>query len=111
MREIAINVLKKMIENAGKDGVTEGQAVHELVANHDVGYWDALDLLRSVYKEAGAERTPEHTGELIRYRKSTQKPDRPESKAEILARQSARRAYNEYKAEQILNYYKRNSGR
>lgn len=104
--QIAKNVLSQMIENSDENGVTEGQAVKEIV-RYDIRYYEALDSLRKVYKEVGAERTPEHTGEVIRYRKAKQNKQQEESMAVRLVKKIARNTVEERERLEILNYYRR----
>ena len=47
--QTAKNVLSQMINNSDENGVTEGQVVKEIV-RYDIGYSEALDSLRQVYK-------------------------------------------------------------
>lgn len=86
----------------------EGEVTRELAVRHGIGYYAALDSLRKVYKEVGAERTPEHTGAIICYRKAKKgADDSKETSAVVMARESAKRAMNEYKALEIINSYRR----
>lgn len=104
--QTAKNVLSQMIENSDENGVTEGQVVKEIV-RYDIGYYEALDSLRKVYREVGAERTPEHTGEVIRYKKAKQNKQQEESMAVRLAKKIAGNTVGERERLSILNYYRR----
>lgn len=102
--------LSEMIEAAGESGVTEGQAVKELVTKHKTGYYETLEALRSVYKEIGMERTPEHTGAVIFYKKSkqpTQKKEPEESMAVRLAKKLGKRNMGEKGRMEIMKHYTR----
>lgn len=99
--EIAKTELSRMIEAAGENGVTESEAVGKLT-RYGIRYRDALDALQSVCVEVGAERTPEHTGQVIRYRKQKQ-----ESMAVKLAKETGKRSVSERQREEIIKQYKR----
>lgn len=105
MLESVKTTLLEIIEAAGDDGVTEGQAVSAL-GECGLGYYETLDALKSACKELpGIERTPEHTGQLIYYRKTKQQPE--ETNAEKIARKSAQRIAGEKQRMNILNQYRR----
>lgn len=104
--QTAKSVLSQMIENSDENGVTEGQVVKEIV-RYDIGYYEALDSLKKVYKEVGAERTPEHTGKVICYRKAKQNKQQEESLAVRLAKKIAENTVGERERLNILNYYRR----
>lgn len=102
--EIVKTVLADMIESAGKDGITEGQALKEL-SKHGLDFRTALDSLEKHYKAAGAER---HAGAVIYYRKAEPKPEKKEeSAAQKLAKESGKRAAGERQFNNILNSYRR----
>lgn len=101
------STLSEMIEAAGENGVTEGEMTKALVTRHKMGYYESLEALRSVYKEIGLERTPEHTGAVIFYRKPTQKKEPEESAAIKLAKKLGSKAVGEKQMQNILNQYRR----
>lgn len=101
--ELVKTVLADMIESAGKDGVTEGQALKEL-SKHGLDFRTALDSLEKHYKAAGAER---HAGAVVYYRKAEPKPEKKESAAQKLAKESGKRAVGEKQFDNILSNYRR----
>ncbi len=99
--------LTDFVESAGENGITEGQAVIEITKRHKMGYYECLEALRSVYQDAGVERTPEHTGQVICYRKAKQEKQPEESAAVKMARNSANRTAGEKQRQEIINQYRR----
>lgn len=101
--------LSEIIEAAGESGVTEGQATKELVTKYKVGYYEALEALRNGYKEIGLERTPEHTGAVIFYRKPRQPTQKnPEELAAVrLAKKLGSRGMSEKERMAIIAHYTR----
>lgn len=97
--------LAELVESAGENGITEGQAVIEITKRHKMGYYECLEALRSVYQDAGVERTPEHTGKVISYRKAKQELE--ESAAVRMARSSANRTAGEKQRQEIISQYRR----
>ncbi len=106
VKEKVKTMLSRMLETADENGVTEGEVIRELTRN-GIDYQTARNFLKNSYKEIGVERTPEHTGEVIRYRKQKKEADKQETPAEAMARKSAQRAYNEHRAVKIINSYRR----
>ena len=104
--ETAKAVLSEMIEAAGERGVTEGQAVAELT-KHGIGYREAVDSIKSVYKEIGAERTEPHTGKVICYRKPKKEPEQQETAATKMAKKAAQSNVNERKTAAIIGSYRK----
>ena len=104
--EMAKTVLSEMIETAGENGITEGQAVAELTKN-GIGYREAVDSLKNVYKEIGAERTEPHTGKVICYRKPKKEPEQQETAATKMAKKAAQSNVNERKMAAIIGSYRR----
>lgn len=106
--ELVKTTLLEMIETAGESGVTEGQASREIVKRHKIGHYETLEILRSVYKEIGLERTSEHTGAVIFYRKpkqSEQKKEPEESAAVRIAKKLGKRNMGEKGRMEILKHY------
>lgn len=102
--ETAKTVLSEMLESAGENGVTSGEATRELV-KHGLDYKTALDSLESVYKEIGAER---HTGAVIRYCKGKPKPEKKEeSMAVRIAKKLGKRNIGERQFNDIISSYRR----
>lgn len=97
--------LSEAIEAAGENGITEGQATKELVTRYKMGYYEALEALRNAYKEIGLERTPEHTGAVIFYRKSKQKKEPEESAAVRLAKKLGKQNMGEKGRMEIMKHY------
>lgn len=106
VRETTKMVLSEMIETAGESGITEGQAAAELT-KHGIGYHEAVDFLKNVYKEIGAERTEPHTGKVICYRKPKKEPEQQETAAMKMAKKAAQSNVNERKAAAIIGSYRR----
>lgn len=105
--EIVKTELSGILETAGENGVTEGQAVSAIV-KHGIDYHTALDSLRNAYKEVpGVERTPEHSGAVIFYKKAKQKKEPEESIAVRLAKKLGKRTMGEKERMNILNQYRR----
>lgn len=104
--EIAKTELSGMLETAGESGVTEGQVVAAIV-KHGIDYYTALDSLRNAYKEVPeVERTPEHSGAVIFYKKAKQKKEPEESMATRLAKKLGKRTMGEKERMEILNHYR-----
>lgn len=101
------NTLTELVESAGENGLTETQAAIEINARHKLGYWKSLEAIKSVYRDAGVERTPEHTGQVICYRKAKQEKQPEESAAARMAINSARRTAGERQRQEIINQYRR----
>lgn len=99
--------LIQIVEQAGENGLTETQAAIEINARHKLGYWKSLEAIKSVYRDAGVERTPEHTGQVICYRKAKQEKQPEESAAARMAINSARRTAGERQRQEIINQYRR----
>lgn len=99
-------VLSEMIETAGESGITEGQAVAELT-KHGIGYHEAVDSLKNVYKEIGAERTEPHTGKVICYRKQKKEPEQQETAATKMAKKAAQSNENERRTAEIIDSYRK----
>lgn len=99
--------LSEVIEAAGENGITEGQATKEIVTKHKIGYYEALEALRNTYKEIGLERTPEHTGAVIFYRKPKQKKEPEESAAVRIAKKLGKQSIGEKERMDILKHYTR----
>lgn len=104
--ETAKTVLSEMIEAAGERGVTEGRVVAELT-KHRIGYHEAVDSLKNVYKEIGAERTEPHTGQVICYRKPKKEPIQQETAATKMAKKAAQSKISERKMAAIIGSYRR----
>ena len=104
--ETAKTVLSEMIEAAGERGVTEGQVTAELV-KQGIGYCEAVDSLKYIYKEMGIERTPAHTGKVIRYQKPKRKVEQQETAAMKMAKKAAQSNVNERKTAAIIGSYRR----
>lgn len=106
--ELVKTTLLEIIEEAGESGISEGQAVNVLCNKYRMGYYETLEALRSVYKEIGLERTPEHTGAVIFYRKpkqSEQKKQQEESAAVRIIKNFGKRNIGERQREDILKHY------
>lgn len=102
--ETAKTVLSEMLETAGENGVTAGEAAGEL-SKHGIGFSAALDSLESVYKEIGAER---HAGAVIRYCKGKPKPEKKEESIAVkMAKKLGQRNIGERQHNDILNQYRR----
>lgn len=100
------NTLTELVEAAGENGITEGQAVIEITKRHKMGYYECLEALRNVYQDAGVERTPEHTGKVITYKAKQQ--EQPEEPAAVrMARNSANRTAGEKQRQEIISQYRR----
>lgn len=57
------------------------------IVKHGIDYYFALNFLRNAYKEvSGIERTPEHSGAVIYYKKSKHQNEQEESVAVRLAK-------------------------
>lgn len=97
--------LTELVESAGENGLTETQAAIEINARHKLGYWKSLEAIKSVYRDAGVERTPEHTGEVICYRKAKQEKQPEESVAVRLAKKLGERNIGEKGRMDILKHY------
>lgn len=98
--------LTELVESAGENGITETQAAIEIGTRYKLGCWESIKALKSVYNAAGVERTPEHTGKVISYKKKQEK--QPEkSAAERMAINSARRTAGELQRQEIINQYRR----
>ena len=97
--ELAKNAILKMIEEAGSEGVTEGQIASELVLNHKINYSDALDLIKSTYRAVGAEQYKET---ITRYCMPVK--EKKEPTAVILARESVKRSSGEIDRKIIDSY-------
>ena len=105
--EIVKAELSGILETAGESGVTEGQVVAAIV-KHGIDYHTALNSLRNTYKEVlGVERTPEHSGAVIFYKKTKQKKGPNESMAIRLAKKLGKRTIGEKERIDILNQYRR----
>ena len=105
--EIVKAELSGILETAGESGVTEGQVVAAIV-KHGIDYHTALNSLRNAYKEVpGVERTPEHSGAVIFYKKTKQKKAPNESMAIRLAKNLGKRTVGEQERMDILNQYRR----
>lgn len=104
--ETAKTVLSEMVEAAGEIGVTEGQAAGELI-KHGIGYHEAVDFLKNVYKEIGAERTEPHTGKVICYRKPKKEPEQQETAAMKMAKKAAQSNENERRTAEIIGSYRK----
>lgn len=106
--ELVKTTLSEMIETARESGITEGQATKEIATRYKMGYYETLEALRSVYKEIGLERTPEHTGAVIFYRKpkqSEQKKEPEESAAVRIIKNFGKRNIGERQRADILKHY------
>ncbi len=97
--------LIQIVEQAGENGLTETQAAIEINARHKLGYWESIKALKSVYQDAGVERTPEHTGKVICYRKAKQEKRLEESAAVRLAKKLGERNMGEKGRMDILKHY------
>lgn len=97
--------LTELIEAAGENGITETQAAIEINARYKLGYWESIKALKSVYQDAGAERTPEHTGQVISYRKAKQEKQPEESAAVRIVKKLGKRNIGERGRMEILNHY------
>lgn len=102
--EIAKTVLSRMLEAA--EEVTEGQAAAEVV-KYGIDYYTALNSLRSVYRELGMERTPEHTGAVICYHKPKREPQLQETEAVRMAKKAAQSNISERRSAAIISNYRR----
>lgn len=101
------NTLTELVESAGENGITETQAAIEISARHKMGYWESIKALKSVYNAAGVERTPEHTGKVICYRKAKQEKRLEESAAVRLAKKLGKRNMGEKERMAIIAHYTR----
>ena len=99
------NTLTELVESAGENGLTETQPAIEINARHKLGYWKSLEAIKSVYRDAGVERTPEHTGQVICYRKAKQEKQPEESVAVRLAKKLGERNIGEKGRMDILKHY------
>lgn len=97
--------LTELVESAGENGITETQAAIEISARHKLGYWESIKALKSVYQDAGVERTPEHTGKVISYRKAKREKQPEESVAVRLAKKLGERNIGEKGRMDILKHY------
>lgn len=97
--------LTELVESAGENGITETQAAIEISARHKLGYWESIKALKSVYNAAGVERTPEHTGKVISYRRAKQEKQPEESVAVRLAKKLGERNIGEKGRMDILKHY------
>lgn len=104
--EVVKATLLELIETAGKNGITEGQAAAELT-KHGIGYREAVDSLKNVYKEIGAERTEPHTGKVICYYKPKKELEQQETAATKMAKKAAQSNVNERKMAAIIGSYRR----
>ncbi len=98
------NTLIQIVEQAGENGLTETQTAIEISARHKLGYWKSLEAIKSVYQDAGVERTPEHTGKVISYRKKQEKQPE-ESVAVRIAKKLCERNIGEKGRMDILKHY------
>ena len=100
------NTLAELVESAGEDGITETQAAKGIMAKYRMGYYEAIEAAKSVYRDAGLTRTPEHTGKVITYKAKQQ--ERPEEPAAVrMARNSANRTAGEKQRQEIISQYRR----
>jgi len=97
--------LAEIVEQAGENGPTETQAVMEINARHKLGYWGSLEAIKNIYQDAGLTRTPEHTGQVICYRKAKQEKQPEESVAVRLAKKLGERNIGEKGRMDILKHY------
>lgn len=97
--------LIQIVEQAGENGLTETQAAIEISARHKLGYWESIKALKSVYQDAGVERTPEHSGKVITYKAKKQEKQPEESAAVRLAKKLGERNIGEKGRMDILKHY------
>lgn len=97
--------LTELVEAAGENGITETQAVKEINARYNLGYYEAIQAIKSVYQDAGVERTPEHSGQVISYRKAKQEKQPEESAAVRIAKKLGKRNIGERGRMEILSHY------
>ncbi len=99
------NTLTELVESAGENGLTETQAAIEINARYKLGYWESIKALKSVYQDAGVERTPEHSGKVITYKAKKQEKQPEESAAVRLAKKLGERNIGEKGRMDILKHY------
>lgn len=97
--------LAELVEAAGENGLTETRAVRGIMAKHRMGYYEAIEAAKSVYQDAGLTRMPEHTGQVISYRKAKQEKRPEESEAVRIAKKLGKRNIGERGRMEILNHY------
>lgn len=105
--EAAKAALLEMTETAGESGVTEAEAVGEVMKRGSFGYYEIIDCLKKVYQEIGLERTKPHTGKVICYRKPKKEPEQQETAAAKMAKKAAQSNVNECKTAAIIGNYRR----
>lgn len=104
--EIVKGTLLEMTETAGENGVSEGQVMVEIGRRGcQLGHYETIKALKSVYKEMGLERTEPHTGQVICYYKPKKEPE--ESAAVRLAKKLGRQVTGEKERMNIIKQYTR----
>lgn len=104
--ETAKTVLSEMVEAAGKEVVTEGVIAQELT-KHGFEFQEAVDCLKNVYKDAGAEKKELYSGKIICYYKPEKESDQQESAAVKMAKKAAQSNASERKTAAIIGSYRR----
>ncbi|MBD5495425.1 MAG: hypothetical protein HDR12_13960 [Lachnospiraceae bacterium] len=97
--------LSEMLEAAGKDGITDGQAL-VAITSQGIDYYAALKSLPDICQEIGAERTTAPNGITFLHHKPKEKKKPEESAAVRLARKLGKQTTGEIEREKILNYYR-----